>query len=51
MPSGDDRRNEIVSGISGNSVGGDVDDCAINRQEVLRIRRRGLVRNEDVCLE
>ena len=29
----------------------DVDDCAINRQEVLRIRRRGLVRNEDVCLE
>ena len=26
MPSGDDRRNEIVSGISGSSVGGD--DCA-----------------------
>ena len=24
MPSGDDRRNEIVSGISGNSVGWDV---------------------------
>ena len=28
MPSGDDRRNEIVSGISGSSVGWDVDDCA-----------------------
>ena len=26
MPSGDDRRNEIVSGISGSSVGWD--DCA-----------------------